>query len=860
MPRLSARSLELQLPLAAGLFFAGLAVALTVVGHREVRRQAKDLAGARLAHVADQLASTRGLSVVRAKERLAQLGARPELTGVLLGRKADSGPARATLATLTRPADSSIAVSLWNLSGQMVIAVGRSDSAAWAGPPPLVDTVTISPLGTVGDTLVYFGIAAPIRAGRRLVGLLYVVQRLRGTEQAQATVTTLVGAEGTMLYGSRGGVWTNLERRVEGPPLSTAAEPGPVRYVLNDTARIGAARGIPGTPWLLLVEVPESVALAPTRGYLRRVGAIAGVLVLLTTVAAGAMGRSITRPLRDLRDAAEAFRAGAYGRRAAVSGHPEIGQVARTFNDMAAEIDRHFRALAESEERFRSLATATAQIVWWTDPSGDMVGTVPSWQAYTGQTADAIRGAGWTNALHPDDAAAALGVWKEAVTHRSLYEAELRIRRHDGEYRRFVTRGVPVLNGDGSIREWVGTCTDITDRREAEERLHRKEAELHSVQRLDAIGRLAGGVAHDFNNLLTAIIGPAELAAEALPPEHGVQGDLRDIRDAAQRAGELTKRLLVFGRQQVLNPVVLDLNEVVQSAGRLLQRVIPESIKLELALSSRAGKVKVDRTQLEQVLINLAVNARDAMPDGGRLTIETSQIELTEEFADRHPETSPGPYVVLSISDTGVGMDEETRSHLFEPFFTTKEIGKGTGLGLSTVYGIVRQSGGHVWVYSEPGRGTVVKTYFLAAAGEVQAEPRPEAVAAPPVGTGTILLAEDEPALLALGTRILERLGYNVVPAASGEGALAAAHDFGGHIDLLLSDVVMPGMDGLELWQRLRRERPDLPALFLSGWASDAVVRHGILEGEVPFLQKPFTADQLGRKIREVLGAGFSAQ
>jgi signal transduction histidine kinase len=436
-----------------------------------------------------------------------------------------------------------------------------------------------------------------------------------------------------------------------------------------------------------------------------------------------------------------------------------------------------------------------------------------------------------------------------------LYETEYRVRRHDGEYRLCLVRGVPVLDRHGKVLEWVGTYTDITENRRTEAALHRREEELRQAQRLDAIGRLAGGIAHDFNNLLTAIVVPAELAADKLPPDHDVQVELADIREAGSRAGELTRQLLAFGRQQVLAPVVVELDEVVQSETRILKRVLPESVVLEFVMHGSGGKVRVDRTQLEQVIINLAVNARDAMPDGGRLTLETSRITLTPEFCERHEGVKPGRYLQLAMTDTGHGMDEATRSQVFEPFFTTKSHGKGTGLGMSTVYGIVRQSGGHIWVYSEVGKGTTVKVYFPEALDAEAAEAQRQAKSVPvPTGTGTILFAEDEPALRRIGERVLKGLGYQVITAENGNAAITAALQVE-QIDLLVTDVVMPGMGGVELWEKLRELRPGLKVLFLSGWASDAVVRHRILEGEVPFVQKPFTAEQLGRKVHELLNS-----
>jgi PAS domain S-box-containing protein len=594
--------------------------------------------------------------------------------------------------------------------------------------------------------------------------------------------------------------------------------------------------------------------MAGTLAFVRRVGSIAAFFVAIMTIAAWLLGRRITGPLANLRQAAEGLGSGDYTRRAPEEGHAELVEVARAFNKMAAETEGHVVALKESEQRFRSLITATAQIVWWADPEGNVYQPIPSWQAFTGRTFDETKGAGWIGSIHPDDASNAVRVWTEAVKERSLHETEYRIRRHDGQYRWFIVRAVPILSVDGKVREWVATCTDISKRKEAEEKLKNKELELQRSQRLDAVGKLAGGIAHDFNNLLAAIMGPAELAMGQLQEGHPVRDDLRDIRNAALRASELTRKLLAFGRQTVMTPVVLDVNEGVESAGRLLRRLIGESIKLELAPRATHATVRTDRTQFEQVIVNLAVNARDAMPEGGRLTIETETVDIPAGASEQYRGLTPGRYVLLAVSDTGTGMDADTQKQIFEPFFTTKSHEKGTGLGLSTVYGIVRQSGGDIWVYSEVGHGSVFKVFLPYVDAKATDQPSNQDHVTPR-GSETVLLAEDEDGIRRVSVRLLTELGYQVIAARNGEEAVGLAAKHNGSIDILLSDVVMPEMNGLELWDRLRMDRPALPALFISGWASDAVVRHGILDGQVPFLQKPFSSRQLGLKLREILDA-----
>jgi PAS domain S-box-containing protein len=851
-------TLQTKLPIAAAGLLLALAMALTYVSDLEVRRQAREIAAARLVNLRERLILSFGQATPRALARLDQVAQQSAITGALTQAGADPAEARRSLAEIQRSGSGSGSIALWDLDRHLVAVGGiKGDSARWFGPPTPVDSAAVTAIQVAGDSLLYYDLVAPVRVQRRVVGFIQRRDVVATSAATRESMVDLVGPEGRVLFGTPGGVWTDLAGIAEAPSSTTFDAPEPVAYQRNQEWQLGLGGTVPGTPWIVVAEVPLRAALAATGGFLPRLAVIALALVAVATIAAAMLGRSITQPLQSLRDAADGIRTGRRNLRAAVAEQPELAVVAQAFNAMADENDRHLKALAANEQRFRSLVTATAQIVFWTDPEGKITEPLPSYQAFTGVDVEQLLREGCLTALHPDDVANTNIAWSEAVKHRSLFETEYRLRRHDGVYRWFVVRAVPILASEGVIREWVGTCTDTTRQREAEENLHRKEEELKQSQRLDAIGRLAGGVAHDFNNLLTAIVVPAELAARRLPPDHPVLEDLDEIRVAGLRAAELTKQLLAFGRQQVLSPVVVSLGDVIDSSSRLLKRVIPESVRMDFVNTAAAGRVKVDRTQLEQVIINLAVNARDAMPDGGQLTIESESINLDEEFCSRHEGITPGRYVMLAVTDTGIGMDEQTRGQIFEPFFTTKSASKGTGLGLSTVYGIVRQSGGHIWVYSEPGRGTTVKAYFPEATGDATPVHDPVQKIDTPTGTSTILMAEDEPALRKLGNRVLRSLGYEVLLAADGDEALALATSHPGKIDLLLSDVVMPGMNGVELWERLRQIRPGIPVLFLSGWASDAVVRHRILEGDAPFLQKPFTADQLGRKVDEVIQGGL---
>jgi PAS domain S-box-containing protein len=388
---------------------------------------------------------------------------------------------------------------------------------------------------------------------------------------------------------------------------------------------------------------------------------------------------------------------------------------------------------------------------------------------------------------------------------------------------------------------------DITERKQLEQ-------QLIQSQKMEAVGRLAGGVAHDMNNVLTAIFGYADLVAEDLPEDAPWRSEIDEIRKAAQRASALTRQLLAFSRQQVLQPIVLSVNDLAEDVEMMLRRLIREDIELRLVLARDAGNVRADAGQLQQVLLNLVVNARDAMPTGGKLLIETTNADLTEEYTALHQPVVPGPYVMVSVSDTGVGMDVETKARIFEPFFTTKEIGRGTGLGLSTVYGIVKQSGGYIWAYSEPGRGTTFKVYLPRVDAPATA-PAPQREGGTLAGSETILLAEDDAMLRPLAKGLFEKLGYTVLEAGNAEEALAMARQHRGGIDLLVSDVVMPGASGRELARQLTESRPETRVLYVSGYTDDAIVRHGMLEPGLNFLQKPFTPAGLARKVRDVLDA-----
>jgi PAS domain S-box-containing protein len=544
------------------------------------------------------------------------------------------------------------------------------------------------------------------------------------------------------------------------------------------------------------------------------------------------------------------------------------------------EEERLQAARRESEQRFRELVQGLDAIVWEADATTRRFSFV-SQRAETVLGYPVERWLGerdfWVARVHPDDREAVMAAYREGLAEGRDQEFEYRAVAADGRevWLRDTVR--VVRDGNGRPAQLRGLTVDITERKRAEEALRQSEEQLRQAQKMDAVGKLAGGIAHDFNNLLMVIRGDSDLILRRLPQAHPLRRNAEGIREAAEQAATLTRQLLAFSRKQVVAPTVLDLNDIVAGIHKMLQRLIGETIHLVTVTAPDLGKVKADPGQMEQMILNLAVNARDAMPDGGRLTIRTANVELDEPAARRRG-GRPGRYILLEVSDTGVGMDAETRARLFEPFFTTKEQGKGTGLGLSTVYGIVNQSGGFIHVESEPGRGSTFRVYLprveapaavsAPAPRRVEAAPTAgvEAAAGPPenmpagdpaqMARGeTILLVEDAHRVRAVVREILEMNGYTVLEARHGAEALDIAAHHQGPIHLMVTDVVMPQMSGRELAQRIGPRRPEMRVLYMSGYTDDAIVRHGVLGAGMAFLSKPFTPDALAAKVRQLLDA-----
>ena len=504
-------------------------------------------------------------------------------------------------------------------------------------------------------------------------------------------------------------------------------------------------------------------------------------------------------------------------------------------------------AVLASEAKYRSLFEGVPVGVYRSTPDGKVLEANPALAQMLGYEHTSGTLALKTDQIYvnPEDHKN----WQARMDQSGLVrDFEIQARRRDGALLWLRDSARAVRDANSNIIYYEGILEDITERKQLEE-------QLRQSQKMEAVGRLAGGVAHDFNNLLTIISGYSDLLLDTLPKPERSRTHVEEIKKAGNRAATLTRQLLAFSRSQVLAPQVLDLNAVVTNVDKMLRRLIGEDVDLVAVLGENLGNVRADPGQLEQVLMNLAVNARDAMPQGGKLTIETANTTLDAAYARTHMTVVPGEYVMLAVSDTGIGMDANTQAHIFEPFFTTKEQGKGTGLGLATVYGIIKQSGGYVWVYSEPGLGATFKIYLPRVAQPSKDTGQRNAVESPGKGNETILLVEDEPALRAMVRSVLESKGYQVLEARHGEDALMVAELHRGTIDLLLTDVVMPGMSGRELAEHLVNARRETKVLYMSGYTDDAIVHHGVLGSDMAFLQKPFSPESVARKVRQVLDA-----
>jgi len=722
---------------------------------------------------------------------------------------------------------------------------GRELAVPLALPPDEL----VTPLG---DDLVLVA-TAPLANAAGAPARLLVGQRLSRAELA--AVRERSGATVLVLHG---------EQVVSAPAPEThlPALLPPARLATLDLGQLRAAfaeHGLrpvelaigPNTRLLALVPTAQVAQVVRERVLLLGVGLL--VLGIALLVARALFIRDIARPVRAMAKVSQDLVQGRYDSRVPHSPVHELDQVGVALNHLAEQLATEIAERRQSEAQFRAAFEHAAIGMALLGLDGRWLRVNPALCELLARPAPELLATSSDALTLPDDLAAEQALRAELLAgRRRAYQLEKRYWRADGGAVWVLASASLVRDSQERPLYLIGQFQDITARKEAEAALREREEQLRQAAKMEAIGRLAGGVAHDFNNLLTVIRGFGELLQAELPPHDPRGCYVVEILQASERAAALTHQLLAFSRRQMLQPEVHDLNEVVLEMDQMLRRLLGEDITLTTVRRAGLGHVRADRRQLEQVLLNLAINARDAMPRGGKLTIETANVELDEHYVQRHVTVTPGSYVMLAVSDTGCGMDAETQARIFEPFFTTKEPGKGTGLGLAMVYGIVQQSGGYIWVYSEVGRGTTFKIYLPRVAAEPPVAPSGER-GAPPRGSETILLVEDEAQVRALARLVLEGCGYTVLAASCGDEALRLAAEHLGPIHLLLTDVVMPGMSGRELAQALAARGHPVPVLYTSGYTNDAIVHHGVVDDEFVLLQKPFTPDALARAVRRAL-------
>ncbi len=597
-----------------------------------------------------------------------------------------------------------------------------------------------------------------------------------------------------------------------------------------------------------IVEIEKQSGMEDIRNAEIRTNWTLGITGILSLLLAALLGIAVTKRiagrLEKLDVASRALARGEFQHQVVVGGNDEITRLSGAFNNMASRLRRLYEELQRSEAHFRALIENARDFILLVDADGTVRYASPSVEReFAGD--ESLIGENILFLAEPADADAVRALLAPVAAGVPQKSAVFRMRSVDGTLRTLETHGSQLLQ-DSAIAGIVFNARDISERQAMEER-------LRQAQRMEAIGTLSGGIAHDFNNLLTIIRGYAhQLLGSRLDTEKA-RAQVERIDEAAERAATLTSQLLAFSRRQVLQPKIFDLNTLTTGLDQMLRRLIGEHIEMNTAVENGSCLVQADTGQIEQVIMNLVINARDAMPDGGKLTLETANLELGAAYAAKHEEAHPGPYVMLAISDTGVGMDAQTQARIFEPFFTTKGLGKGTGLGLSTAYGIVKQSGGHIGVYSEPGRGSTFKVYLPRVVEDVEPAKKEDLPAVEHRGHETVLVVEDEPQLRELVELMLTSRGYSILTVENPVQAEALSKQYSGPIHLLLTDVVLPGISGREVARQVAAHRPDIKVLFTSGYTPDAIIHHGVLEAGLHFIQKPFTLETLTNKVRAVL-------
>ncbi len=854
---------------------AAVVVSFGAVVYEQMSGSATRAATSHLERAVHEVAGMLGASARSLRLSMARVAADTEVTQYLSAptpRRAEE--AREALRRLAM-ASTTAGVELWTPDGRRTDA---SDSD-WPAMPPaqrdaliaLVrdkDSSAVSPILAVDTSLVY---GAIVRVGRAASPAGFIVYRqvVTGPSAGASQLRAIVGSDATILMGnSSGDVWTDFIRRVEPPRVARSAS-GVVEYEQPQMGRVFASVGrVANTPWSLIIEFPRTTVLHDVREGMLVIAFFGLAAVLVATAIAMQLSDRYTRPLAELSTAAERISGGDYDRQLPIRRDDEIGAVAGAFNRMSSslrvsrgELETKVAEAAATARRLERVITSSGAVLYELESrDGALTFTwisdnLPAVLGYS--VAEGLAPGWWSDNMQADDFTRLM--MSPAADPTSDGVREYRFRHKDGRYRwmRDDQRILPdddassgATNGTGpydkagaASAHIVGTWLDITEQRQLEE-------QLRHAQKMEAIGTLAGGVAHDFNNILTVVTSYAELLSRT---EDDVErrSDLDEIAAAARRATLLTRQLLTFSRKTIAEPQSISVSYVVARLGGMLRRLLKENIRIVPRLADDVAPILGDANQLEQVVMNLVINAADAMPDGGTLVIETQNIELDDEYARAHGGVTPGRYVMLAVTDTGTGIDPSIIDKIYEPFFTTKPPGHGTGLGLASTYAIVKEAGGHIWAYSEPGQGTTFKVYFPWER-RTQTSPAPALSPVELRMNGTALLVEDDPRVRRAVRRMLERIGFDVIEAPDGEAGLGVAAGHDGPIDVVVTDLMMPRLGGGAFAKRLALSRPNVPVVFTSGYTDDAAFRRGLLESEYTFVQKPFTREHLEAAIARV--------
>ncbi len=847
---ISRLSLNLKLPLLIGALLATVMGVFAALAYHVASRTALDSSAERLEMVTAQFASLLGRDIEAAIRMMRASSTDTALVAYASGVPAAEAGALQFLARLAQDTSPGAAAELRDATGAARLSArppSGLDSMLAAAAPPRPDSTVVGEF-YVHDGKVYYEVSTPV-AGKSGESLRLVIRRrLGGPEGGMAQLVRMIGTDARLMLGNRrDSVWTELG----------SADSGVVQAVLREgvyqregETRLGSRVELAGTPWVLAAEFPRAAVLDGAQSMARDVGLIALGILTVGTGLGWMVSRRLTSPLSRLTAQAELV-AGGSGPLVPGGGSDEIGRLSDAFHTMVTRVEDGHQRLRASEAQYRLLFDLNPNPMWVFDRRS---------LAFLAVNEAAVQKYGWSREEF-------LGMTLQDIRPAEDREALLRAVTagpkpdYTPSSWRHLTRAGKVIDVEvtGRSLRFAGhdaelvLAQDVTERRAL-------EAQLRQSQKMEAVGRLAGGVAHDFNNILTVIQTAAEFLLTDLDEADPRRGDAGEIHDAAHRATALTRQLLAFSRQQLFELRMLDLNEIVRPLEPMIRRLVEENIEVVTRLAPGLGAIEADTTQIEQVILNLVLNARDAISGGGKILIETANVVLDDTYPRSLLVAQPGPHVVLTVTDTGCGMDAATQAQIFEPFFTTKDVGQGTGLGLATVYGIVKQLGGQIWVYSEVGQGTTFKLYFRRHEAVKSQSTAPATRTPGGVSAGaTLLLVEDDVPVRTSIRRVLERRGFTVMEAESGAEVVSLISTPGHGIDLVISDMVMPGMTGIELRSAVHRIDPGIPMLMMSGYSHEAITRLANREVLGPMIEKPFTVEGLLQKIEDVLAAAPNA-